>query len=229
MSAAKGADQTFRVVQVSDTHLSETHAYFIDNYDVFVEEMRALREALGPEVELMVDLHWKFTAHEALQLIDRLLPYRPLFVEAPCAPEDQEGQVQVARHSRVPLALGEELATVFEYRQRLQNRAMSIVQPEMGHTGLSQFIQIGRMAQAFHMRVMPHASIGLGIFQAASLHAAAALPNCPMHEYQHSVFDRNLRFVRTRMRCADGHFELPEGPGLGIEPDDSVWQYLRPK
>ena len=50
-----------------------------------------------------------------------------------------------------------------------------------------------------------------------------------MHEYQHSVFDRNLRFVRTRMRCADGHFELPEGPGLGIEPDDSVWQYLRPK
>jgi galactonate dehydratase len=111
----------------------------------------------------------------------------------------------------------------------MERRGMSIVQPEMGHTGLSQFILIGRMAQAFHMRVMPHASIGLGIFQAASLHAAAALPNCPMHEYQHSVFDRNLRFVRTRMRCADGHFELPEGPGLGIEPDDSVWQYLRPK
>ena len=199
------------------------------SFDGIVEEMRALREGLGPDVELMVDLHWKFSAQEAIQLIDRLMPWRPCFVEAPCAPEDAEGQAQVGARVRVPLALGEEWHTLYEYRSRMERRGMSIVQPEMGHTGLSQFIQIGRMAQAFHMRVMPHASIGLGIFQAASLHAAAALPNCPMHEYQHSVFDRNLRFVRTRMRCADGHFELPEGPGLGIEPDDSVWQYLQPK
>ena len=90
-------------------------------------------------------------------------------------------------------------------------------------------MQIGRMAHAFHVRVIPHASIGIGIFQAASLHAAAALPNCPMHEYQHSVFDRNLRFVRTSMRCDAGFFVLPEGPGLGIEPHDDVWQYLRRK
>ena len=199
------------------------------SFDGIVEEMRALREALGPEVELMVDLHWKFTAHEALQLIDRLLPYRPLFVEAPCAPEDQEGQVQVARHSRVPLALGEELATVFEYRQRLQNRAMSIVQPEMGHTGISQFMQIGRMAHAFHMRVMPHASIGMGIYQAASLHAAAALPNVPWHEYQHTVLDRNLSFMDTAMCCKQGYFEMPQGAGLGIEPRPTLWQYIAPK
>lgn len=199
------------------------------SFDGIVEEMRALREALGHEVELMVDLHWKFTAHEALQLIDRLLPYRPLFVEAPCAPEDQEGQSLVARHSRVPLALGEELATVFEYRQRLEKRAMSIVQPEMGHTGISQFMQIGRMAHAFHMRMMPHASIGVGIYQAASLHAAAALPNVPWHEYQHSVLDRNLAYMNTAMCCRAGHFEMPQGPGLGIEPLPTLWEFVRPK
>jgi galactonate dehydratase len=111
----------------------------------------------------------------------------------------------------------------------MERRAMSIVQPEMGHTGISQFMQIGRMANAFHMKVIPHASIGIGIYQAASLHATAALPNAPMHEYQHSVFDRNLRYVDTTMRCEQGFFTLPQGPGLGIAPNPSVWQFLRSK
>lgn len=192
-----------------------------------VAEMRALRQALGPEAELMVDLHWKFTAAEALQVIAALAPYRPAFVEAPCAPEDLEGQAAVAARSPVPVALGEELRTVYEYRPRFERRAMAIAQPEMGRTGISQFMQIARMAQAFHMQVIPHASIGVGIFQAASLHAAAALPNVPMHEYQHSVFDRNLAHVKTAMRCARGAFSLPEGPGLGIEPADRLWEFAR--
>jgi L-alanine-DL-glutamate epimerase-like enolase superfamily enzyme len=199
------------------------------SFDGIVDEMRALREGLGESVHLMVDLHWKFTAQEAIQLVDQLTPYRPYFVEAPCQPEDIEGQAHVGSHIRVPLALGEEWRTVYEYRTRLEKRAMSIIQPEMGHIGISQFMQIARMANAFHMKVIPHASIGIGIFQAASLHATAALPNAPMHEYQHSVFDRNLQYVQTTMRCVDGAFQLPEGPGLGIEPSEKVWQHIRKK
>ena len=199
------------------------------SHEGIVEEMRALREGLGPQARIMVDLHWKFTAQEAVQLIDQLAPYRPYFVEAPCAPEDVEGQAQVGAQCRVPLALGEEWRTVFECRPRFERRAMSIVQPEMGHTGISQFMQIGRMAHAFHVQVIPHAGIGIGIFQAASLHASAALPNVPMHEYQHSVLDRNLRFVSTKMQCAAGAFVMPEGPGLGIEPSNEVWAFIRPK
>jgi len=199
------------------------------SFDGIVDEMRALREGLGDSVQLMVDLHWKFTAQEAIQLIDQLTPYRPYFVEAPCQPEDMEGQARVGTRIRVPLALGEEWRTVYEYRPRLEKRAMSIIQPEMGHIGISQFMQIARMANAFHMKVIPHASIGIGIFQAASLHATAALPNAPMHEYQHSIFDRNLQYVETTMRCVDGAFQLPDGPGLGIEPSEKVWQHIRKK
>jgi galactonate dehydratase len=197
------------------------------SFDGIEEEMRALREALGPDAKLMVDLHWKFTAGEAIALIERLAPCAPYFVEAPCAPEDLEGQAQVAATSKVPVALGEELRTVFEYRPRFIHRAMSIAQPEMGHTGISQFMQIAHMANAFHVKVIPHASVGVGIYQAASLHASAALPNVPMHEYQHSVFDRNLAFVHTTMRCERGAFTLPEGPGLGVEPADTLWQHVR--
>lgn len=199
------------------------------SFDGIVNEMRVLREGLGPDVKLMVDLHWKFTAQEAIQLVEQLVPYRPYFVEAPCQPEDIEGQAHVGAHIKVPLALGEEWRTVFEYRPRMERRSMSIIQPEMGHTGVSQFMQISRMANAFHMKVIPHASIGIGIFQAASLHAAAALPNCPMHEYQHSIFDKNLRYVKTAMNCEAGAFVMPDGPGLGAEPHDDVWQFLREK
>jgi L-alanine-DL-glutamate epimerase-like enolase superfamily enzyme len=197
------------------------------SFDGIVAEMRALRHGLGEDARLMVDLHWKFTAQEAIQLIDQLSAYRPYFVEAPCQPEDIEGQTHVGNHIRVPLALGEEWRTVYEYRPRLERRAMSIIQPEMGHIGISQFMQIARMANAFHMKVIPHASIGIGIFQAASLHATAALPNAPMHEYQHSVFDRNLQYVKTTMSCANGVFNLPDGPGLGIEPSEAIWQHVR--
>jgi galactonate dehydratase len=82
------------------------------------------------------------------------------------------------------------------------------------------------MAQAFHCKVMPHATIGVGIAQAASLQVAAALPNLIMHEYQHSIFDRNLQFITGNMRCEAGYFHLPEGPGLGVEPRAAVFGYV---
>jgi galactonate dehydratase len=194
--------------------------------DGVVAEMAALREAVGPEVELMVDLHWRYTAPEAIRLIDRLVPYGLRFAEAPCEPEDIEGQAMVARAIRCPLALGEEWRTAFEYRPRFERRCMGIVQPEMGHTGVTEFLAIGRMAHAFHVEVMPHASIGIGVFMAASLCATAALKRVPYHEYQHSILDRNLRYVVGDMACAGGFYTVPSGPGHGVVPHDSVFDHV---
>lgn len=80
----------------------------------------------------------------------------------------------------------------------------------------------------FHCRVMPHASIGIGIFQAASLHASAALPHLVFHEYQHSILDRNLRFLEGSMACANGFFTLPEAPGPGVQPNSEVPRFSVP-
>ena len=193
--------------------------------DGIVREMAALREAVGPDIDLMVDLHWKFTSGQAIGLIRRLEAYNLYFAEAPCEPEDMEGQALVARGIGCPLALGEEWRTVFEYRPRFEHRCMSIIQPEMGHTGVTEFINIGRMANAFHVDTIPHASIGIGIFMAASLHATAALKRVPYHEYQHSIFDHNLKFVIGDMDCANGHYKLPTGAGLGVEPHPDVFNF----
>ncbi len=194
--------------------------------DGIVREMAALREAVGPDIDLMVDLHWKFTSGEAVRVIRRLEAHNLYFAEAPCEPEDIEGQELVARGIGSPLALGEEWRTVYEYRPRFERRCMSIIQPEMGHTGVTEFLHIGRMAHAFHVDTIPHASSGIGIFMAASLHATAALKRVPYHEYQHSIFDKNLRYVTGDMACAAGFYTVPSGPGIGVEPHPDVFAHV---
>ncbi|TQV70549.1 mandelate racemase/muconate lactonizing enzyme family protein [Exilibacterium tricleocarpae] len=190
-----------------------------------VNEMVALREALGPDTNLMVDLHWKFSAAEAIALIRQLESHRLGFAEAPVKPEDVDGLATVARAVNTPIAAGEEWRTVYEAMPRLKAGAISIIQPEMGHTGVTQFLRIARLAESFHCRVAPHATIGVGIFMAASLHASATLKTLTEHEYQHSVFDRNVQLLSGKMSCRAGAYSLPEGPGLGIEPTDTLWKY----
>ncbi|MCC9077995.1 mandelate racemase/muconate lactonizing enzyme family protein [Litorilinea aerophila] len=191
-----------------------------------VAEIQAIREAVGPGPKILADLHWRYTDQEAIQLITAMEPYGLYVAEAPVQSEDLEGQARVAAAVKTPIAIGEELRTVYEYRPRFVHRCMSIIQPEMAHMGITFFWQVCQMAQAFHCRVMPHATIGIGIAQAASMHVSAALQNFVMHEYQHSIFDRNLRFVTGTMRCQAGYFYLPEGPGLGVAPTDEVLQYV---
>jgi len=195
-----------------------------------IEEMVALREAVGPRVRLMCDLHWKFTAPEAVRIIRQLERHDLWFAEAPVEAEDIEGQAIVARAIGCPLALGEEWRTAYEYRPRFEKRCMGIIQPEMGHTGITEFMNIGRMAHAFHVDTIPHASIGIGIYMAASLHATSALKRVPYHEYQHSIFDKNLRFLAMDpaepMGADQGAYRLPGGPGLGVRPADAVFDHV---
>ena len=185
-------------------------------------EMQAIREAVGSEIRILADLHWRYTAPEAIQIIQRLEEFELYLVEAPVQPEDVAGLARVARAVKTPVGIGEELRTVFEFRPRFLGECMAVIQPEVGRTGITEFWDICRMARAFHCKVMPHASIGIGIFQAASLQASAALPHVVYHEYQHSIFDKNLRYIRGGMRCEAGYFYLPEGPGLGVEPDEGA-------
>lgn len=199
------------------------------SYEGIVAEMKALREALGPKIKILVDLHWKFTAAEAIKLINELNKYDLFVAEAPLKPEDTNGQELVVRSIGTQLGLGEELRTVYEFRPKFEQSAMHVIQPEMGRTGITSFWNICQMSVAFNHTVMPHASIGIGIFQAASLQASAALKNMTYHEYQHSIFDKNLQYVDTSMKCEKGFYTVPQEPGLGIEPNESVFNFIKKK
>lgn len=194
------------------------------SHDGIVEEMAALRSALGDDAEIMVDLHWKFEPEEALELITALAPYRPHFVEAPVKPENIAGLGHVAREAAVPIAAGEEWYTAYDVQNRLSAGPVSIVQPEMGHTGITQFGRIAQIASAAGARIAPHATVGTGLFLAASLQVSSTLEGLWKHEWQHSVFDRNLSLLNSGMAYSDGGYRLPSGPGLGAVPGERFWQ-----
>ena len=191
-----------------------------------VTEIAALRRELGAAVRIGVDLHWRYQPAEAIRVIRDLEPYDPWFAEAPVAPEDVTAQAEVARAVRTPIALGEEWRTAHDARLRFERGCPAIVQPEMGHTGPTEFLRIAALAHTEGITVMPHATIGAGIFLAASLHAAAAIDAVGSHEFQHSILLRHRGLLDGPLECADGAYTLPPGPGLGVRPGAEVRQMI---
>ena len=185
-------------------------------------ETRELRAALGDDVKIACDLHWTQTAASAIKLARRLAPYDPWFIEAPVATEDVTGLAQVAAQSGQTIAAGEEWRTVFDARQRIDANAVHIVQPEMGHTGITQFMRIGQYAEDHHLQVIPHATIGSGIFLAASLQASASLRSTVSHEFQHSLLGPFRHFTGDVLTWDNGAYSIPDSPGIGVTPTEDM-------
>ena len=125
----------------------------------------------------------------------------------------------------MPIAAGEEWYTAYETANRLAAGPIAFLQPEMGHTGITQFVRIARLAGEHGARIAPHATVGTGLFLAASLQVSATLPHLWKHEWQHSIFTRNLAFLDSDMGYADGAYRLPSAPGLGARPSDAFWAH----
>ncbi|MBB6469823.1 galactonate dehydratase [Aminobacter lissarensis] len=195
--------------------------------DGVAKEIATLRERLGPDARIACDMHWAQTASEAIALIRAMEPHGLWFAEAPVRTEDLDGLAAVANKVSTAIAVGEEWRTVYDMVPRVARQAVAIVQPEMGHKGITEFMRIGQYAQAHHVKVIPHATIGTGIFLAASLQASAALANVDCHEFQHSIFEPNRRLLAGDMDCVEGAYVLPTGPGLGVEPSREALGLLK--
>ena len=190
-------------------------------------EIESLRAALGPDARIAADMHWAHEPEAATALIRSMEPHGLWFAEAPVASEDIAGLSRVADSTSVPIAVGEEWRTEYDMLHRVERCRIGIVQPEMGHTGITSFTRIAKHAAARGIEVIPHATIGAGVFLSASLQASAALPGVVAHEYQQSVFEPNRRLIRGGMDCARGSYSLPAGPGIGVEPSEEAIRLLR--
>lgn len=216
-------------VAMARTFQQQGHTAFkvhaVVSHDGIAEEMAALRQALGADAQLMVDLHWKFDLEGTLQLAHQLQPVGLTFIEAPLKPEDVPGLVALGQQSPIPVAAGEEWPTDYVARPRVEGGSLAYVQPEMGHTGITQFLRIARLAAAHGVQVAPHATVGGGIFMAASLHASAVVEGLWRHEWQHSIFSRSVQMLDTDMAYTQDGYQLPSGPGLGAVPNTTFWQH----
>ncbi len=180
--------------------------------------MDALRAAVGPTVEIMVDFHGRpASAGAALAFIDALAPGRPMFVEEVLPPGDTATLAVVAAKTRVPLATGEQLVDRFEFDELFRARAVDVVQPDICHCGgLSEAKKIAAMAEAASMGVAPHNPQG-PIAGAAALHFAIATPNHLIQEEMVGAVSWYFDVVSSPVRMIDGFWQVPEEPGLGIQ------------
>lgn len=180
----------------------------------------ALRAALGDEAVLLLDAHWVYALDDAIQLGDALAGLGVGFFEAPINPEDIDAHAKLSAAVAVPIAHGETERTRYQFRPWLEQDAAQILQPDVGRAGISEVIKIASMAEAFNTRVAPHLSVGLGICIAATIHAAAAIPNLYLLEYQPPVFEAANLLLESPLICAAGFYDLPTGGGLGVALDE---------
>jgi galactonate dehydratase len=185
--------------------------------------MEALRAAVGPEVEIMVDFHGRpASAAAALAYIEALRPGSPMFVEEPVPPGETASLQTVAAHAKVPLAAGERLIDRVEFHDLLAARAVDIVQPDICHCGgLLEAKKVAAMAEAVSVGVAPHNPLG-PIAGVAALHFAVSTPNHVIQEEMVGAVPWYFDVVSGPVRMVDGFWQIPEAPGLGIEVDEDA-------
>jgi galactonate dehydratase len=182
------------------------------------DQFAALRQAMGPDVDIAIDFHGAISPATAKLLIKAIEPYQPMFVEEPCQAQNHDVMAEIARGTHLPIATGERVFTKWGFREVLEKRAATVLQPDLCHAGgITEVRLIAGMAEAYYAAVAPHNPLG-PISLAAGVQLAASIPNFLCQE-QVSLGEGYLKKPFT---VRDGYLDLPTGPGLGIELDENA-------
>ena len=180
-----------------------------------VRVVAAVREEVGPDVELMLDTHASPNPALSIAFAQMVAPYRPLFLEEPCKVGSIAALKEVSSKSPVPIATGEKLFTFRDFQQIINERACAFLQPDVSHGfGISNFLHIARLAEEAQILMAPH-NAGGPVYFAALLQADAVISNFLIQEVW--MMDQFDKYVDHDFRLINGHIELNDRHGLGIE------------
>ena len=183
-----------------------------------VEQFAELRAAVGKDVDIGIDFHGAISPALAKLLIKGLEPYSPYFVEEPCQAQNHDVMAEIARGTHLPIATGERVFTKWGFREVLEKKAATILQPDLCHAGgITEVRLIAGMAEAYYADIAPHNPLG-PISLAAGVQIAASIPNFLCQE-QVSLGEG---YIKKPFTIRDGYLDLPAAPGLGIELDDNA-------
>ena len=187
------------------------------------ELVAAIREATGPEVEIFVEMHGRFSAATAIETARRLEPSAPGWIEEPCPPEDIPSLSKVARAVKIPVATGERYFTHLGFREVLESGAVDILQPDVIHAGgLLDMKKIAAMADARSVLMAPHNSNG-PVCTTASVHFDFCTTNIKVQECFDDFSESwVVDAVPGTPRPQDGYFYPPQGSGLGISLNEDL-------
>lgn len=189
----------------------------------------AVREAIGPGIDLMVDLSGALTPAETIRLCRRWEPFNLLFVEEPADPFDLPALRQVSQNIGIPVAAGERFYTRYGFRDVFESRAIDIAQPSIANTGgIMETKKIAAMAEAYSLRVQPHTAYS-PVSTSVAINLDACIPNFFIQElypYRPPEFF-SLVTAAPESTIVNGRIPVPTAPGIGVELNrDIVDQFL---
>jgi len=190
-------------------------------YSRVVEEavayVSAVREEVGPDVDLCVEIHRRLTPMEAEGLARELVPFRIFFLEDPTLPDSVQTMGRLAAQIPVPIATGERLHTIFEFRELLEAGACRFIRPDVCLAGgLTQCKKIAALAEAHQVGVIPHNPLS-PVSTAACVQLDASIPNFVLQEYTGEDQPPKSEIVRHTLKLEGGYLKVPEEQGIGIE------------
>jgi galactonate dehydratase len=183
----------------------------------------AVREAVGSEVDLLIEGHGRFNVPTACTISHQLEPFRPLFFEEPILPGNLDALADVRRKSPIRIAAGERLYDRSQFRDLFERHAADFIQPDVSHAGgLGECKKIAAMAEAYCLPFAPHNPSG-PVANAATLQLAACTPNFYLLETMATDIPWRKDVTTENLVFQEGYFEIPDRPGLGIELNDAVF------
>jgi galactonate dehydratase len=189
--------------------------------DDIVKHVASMREALGPDIDLMLECHTRYDAESAIQIAKAVEPYRPTWLEEPVPSDNVDAMAMVRSHTRIPIACGENVYSRFGFRPFLEKQAVSIIQPDMAKCGgLWEGRKIAAMAEVYHIPIAPH-GVATTLGKVAYAHVCSTVPNFMILEWAH-YGQKPYDEVTTPPNYSAGFVQVPDSPGIGIEVRDEV-------
>lgn len=229
-SPQQNADEARRVVDMGYTALKFDPFGHDSYYTISAAEARAaedrvaaVRHAVGPLVDIMIEAHAKFNVMTAIRLGQRLEPYLPLFFEEPVSEENISELLEVRRKVNIPIATGEHLFTRFSFAGVVDAHAADILQPDIAHAGgITELKRIATLAETKHITLAPH-NVCSPVGAMAEFHLDAAILNFEIQEYHAEFYDPHyFDVVEGFPRQRNGHVEMNDAPGLGLTLNDAA-------
>ena len=187
------------------------------------DRVAAVREAVGPNVDILVEVHARFNVYTAVHLANRIEKYNPFWFEEPVSQENVSEMKQVRSRINIPVATGERLYLKFPFFELVRNEAVDILQPDICNAGgITELKKIAGMAEAQHIMMAPH-NTNSAVGTVASMHLDAAMPNFLIQEYHAEFYEPHyFEVIEGLPRQKEGYVDLPSGPGLGIRLNEEL-------
>ena len=194
------------------------------------QRVRAVREAVGPDVDIGVDIHARyFEVQRAIRVAKEIEPYYPFWLEEPLRPENFDAMKKLADHVNIPLASGECNYTKYEFRDLINIQALDIIQPDICVCGgIMEMKKIAAMAEAQYMVVAPHNPMS-PLATAVNVHFAASTPNFLILEYRAPDAGAYKDVLKEPLMVKDGYLEIPNKPGWGVELNEEAFPSMPPR